>query len=193
MLLRIEQLLSRTKVVSIFATADKKLLHQAVRVKDNSAQISALETSLPYLYMLRQLQSAYTTAWSHLCAGERGVCGDLAQLSSRQFIQKFFNPSIRERRKTPISFMLIVYRSSAVDDYLDMEIPATGHGDDDTGDHDDHAVQAVMATVEPDGNTVVPSVVITQTVSTINIAEDLTIPGIIDTIDTDHDIYNNYI
>ena len=32
-----------------------------------------------------------------------------------------------------------------------------------------------------------------QPVSTINIAEDLTIPGTIDTIDTDHDIYNNYV
>lgn len=170
MLLKIEQLLTRTKVVSIFATADKKLLHQAVKVKDNAAQISAMETALPYLYMLRQLQTAYMTAWQQLCGQEIGRCGKLSKLSPRQFIQTFFNPSISARRQTPISFMLIVYRSSAVDDYLDMEIPPSGEAEADQ-------VQAVMATVEPDGVTVVPSVVITQTVSTINLTNaGMTIP-----------------
>ena len=72
MLLKIEQLLTRTKVVSIFATQNKALLHSAVKVKDNAAQISAMETSLPYLYMLRQLYMAYLEAWLDLCEGRRG-------------------------------------------------------------------------------------------------------------------------
>ena len=37
MLLKIEQLLTRTKVVSIFATQNKALLHNAVKVRDSQA------------------------------------------------------------------------------------------------------------------------------------------------------------
>ena len=122
MLLKIEQLLTRTKVVSIFATQNKSLLHDAVKVKDNAAQISAMETSLPYLYMLRQLHLAYLEAWRDLCQSERGKCPELSDLPPWQ--PKYFNPSISARRKTPVSFMLIVYRSSEVEDYLDLEIPA---------------------------------------------------------------------
>ena len=175
MLLQIEQLLARTKVVSIFATADKRLLHNAVRVKDNAVEITAMETALPYLYMLRQLRTAYREAWQDLCGGRRGRCRALMRLKPRQFIQTFFNPSISARRKTPISFMLIVYRSSAAEDYLDVEIPGG-----DTGPGDTSTVSAVMATVE-DGSTVVPSVVITQTVATLNFTqertESQTLPG----------------
>ena len=175
MLLQIEQLLARTKVVSIFATADKRLLHNAVRVKDNSVEITAMETALPYLYMLRQLRTAYLEAWQDLCGGRRGRCRALQRLKPRQFSQTFFNPSISARRKTPISFMLIVYRSSAAEDYLDVEIPDTGPGDTST-------VSAVMATVEDNGGTMVPSVVITQTVATLNFCqghtEAHTLPGI---------------
>ena len=166
MLLKIESLLTRTKVVSIFATQNKKLLHNAVRVKDNASQISAMETSLPYLYMLRQLHLAYLQAWRDLCHSERGKCGRLSALEPRQFINKYFNPSISARRKTPVSFMLIVYRSSAVEDYLDLEIPTEREEGTST-------VSAVMSTVE-DGSTMVPSVVITQTVSTINLTESNT-------------------
>ena len=176
MLLRIEQLLARTKVVSIFATADKRLLHNAVRVKDNAVEITAMETALPYLYMLRQLRTAYLEAWQDLCGGRRGRCRALQRLKPRQFIQTFFNPSISARRKTPISFMLIVYRSSAADDYLDVEIPGG-----DTGPGDTSTVSAVMATVEDNGSTMVPSVVITQTVATLNFTqertESQTLPG----------------
>ena len=167
MLLQIEQLLARTKVVSIFATADKRLLHNAVRVKDNSVEITAMETALPYLYMLRQLRTAYLEAWQDLCGGRRGRCRALQRLKPRQFIQTFFNPSISARRKTPISFMLIVYRSSAAEDYLDVEIPDTGPGDTST-------VSAVMATVGDNGGTMVPSVVITQTVATLNFSQEHT-------------------
>ena len=168
MLLRIEQLLARTKVVSIFATADKRLLHNAVRVKDNSVEITAMETALPYLYMLRQLRTAYMEAWQDLCGGRRGRCQALMKLKPRQFIQNYFNPSISAHRKTPISFMLIVYRSSAAEDYLDVEIPG------DTGPGDSSSVSAVMATVEDNGSTVVPSVVITQTLATLNFTEEIT-------------------
>ena len=80
-------------------SADKRLLHEAVRVKDNSAQIAAMEAALPYLYMLRQLRAAY-----------RGACPALLRLPARQFLQTYFNPSIARRRDTAISFMLIVYR-----------------------------------------------------------------------------------
>ena len=170
MLLQIEQLLTRTKVVSIFATQNKKLLHNAVREKDNASQISAMETSLPYLYMLRQLHLAYLEAWRDLCHSVRGKCDGLSSLEPRQFINNYFNPSIKARRKTPVSFMLIVYRSSAVEDYLDLEIPTERVEGTST-------VSAVMSTVESDGSTMVPSVVITQTVSTINLTESNTQPA----------------
>ena len=72
--------------------------------------------------------------------------------------------------------MLIVYRSSAADDYLDVEIPGG-----DTGPGDTSTVSAVMATVEDNGSTMVPSVVITQTVATLNFTqertESQTLPG----------------
>ena len=166
MLLKIEQLLTRTKVVSIFATQNKSLLHDAVKVKDNAAQISAMETSLPYLYMLRQLHLAYLEAWLALCEGRRGKCEPLAALPPSQFIQTYFNPSIRARRKTPISFMLIVYRSSAVEDYLDLEIPTEREDLTSTS-----TVSAVMSSLQEEAGTMVPTVVITQTVSTINLTE----------------------
>ena len=91
-------------------SADKRLLHEAVRVKDNSAQIAAMEAALPYLYMLRQLRAAYRGAWRRLCGGGRGACPALLRLPARQFLQTYFNPSIARRRDTAISFMLIVYR-----------------------------------------------------------------------------------
>ena len=166
MLLKIEQLLTRTKVVSIFATQNKALLHSAVKVKDNAAKISAMETSLPYLYMLRQLYLAYLEAWLDLCDGRRGKCERLAALQPSQFIQTYFNPSIKARRKTPISFMLIVYRSSAVEDYLDLEIPIEREDLTSTS-----TVSAVMSTMQEEAGTIVPTVVITQTVSTINLTE----------------------
>ena len=167
MLLKIEQLLTRTKVVSIFATQNKALLHNAVKVKDNAAQISAMETSLPYLYMLRQLYLAYLEAWVALCDGRRGKCESLAALQPSTFIQTYFNPSIKARRKTPISFMLIVYRSSAVEDYLDLEIPT----EQEEAASSTTAVSAVMSTMQEEAGTILPTVVITQTVSTINMTE----------------------
>ena len=91
-------------------SSDKRLLHEAVRVKDNSAQIAAMEAALPYLYMLRQLRAAYRGAWRRLCGGRRGACPALVRLPARQFLQTYFNPSIARRRDTAISFMLIVYR-----------------------------------------------------------------------------------
>ena len=91
--------------------------------------------------------------------------------------------------------MLIVYRSSSADDYVDLQIP-----DDDQvveegeveyveskGEtRDTSTVSAVMATVEQstDGSTItmVPTVVITETVSTINITHDIIdVQGDIDT------------
>ena len=177
MLLQIEQLLSRTKVVSIFATADKKLLHSVVKVRDNGVQISAMETSLPYLYMLRQLQSSYLTAWSELCSS-RGMCQQLASMKPRQFIQKYFNPGITARRKMATSFMLIVYRSSSADDYVDLQLPDVGDQADDTDQLGpvSSTVSAIMSTVDNNGDsiTVVPTVVITKTVSTLNFTEATT-------------------
>ena len=61
-------------------SSDKRLLHEAVRVKDNSAQIAAMEAALPYLYMLRQLRAAYRGAWRRLCGGRRGACPALLRL-----------------------------------------------------------------------------------------------------------------
>ena len=122
MLLRIEQLLSRTKVLSIFPVKNKRLLRATVKMKDNASQIFAMETSLPYLYMLRQLQQSYVDAWEHLCDGKRGKCEELANLNPRRFIQTYFNPSITRRRKTPMSYMLIVYRSSSAEDFVNVEV-----------------------------------------------------------------------
>ena len=138
-----------------------------MKVKDNAAQISAMETSLPYLYMLRQLYLAYLEAWAQLCGGQRGKCERLAALQPSSFIQTYFNPSIKARRKTPISFMLIVYRSSAVEDYLDLEIPT----EQEEAASSTTAVSAVMSTMQEEAGTILPTVVITQTVSTINMTE----------------------
>jgi len=160
MLLRIEQLLSRTKVLSIFPVKNKKLLRATVKMKDNASQIFAMETSLPYLYMLRQLQQSYVAAWENLCQGKRGKCEKLSNLDPRRFIQTYFNPSITTRRKTPMSYMLIVYRSSSADDFLDVEIP-------EEKDWTTTTVKAVFSTVAK--GTSKPRVVITETVSTINI------------------------
>ena len=122
MLLNIEQLLSRTKVLSIFPVKNKKLLRATVKMKDNASQIYAMETSLPYLYMLRQLQQSYVDAWENLCQGKRGKCEKLSNLDPRKFIQTYFNPSITRRRKTPMSYMLIVYRSSSAEDFVNVEV-----------------------------------------------------------------------
>ena len=122
MLLSIEQLLSRTKVLSIFPVKNKKLLRATVKMKDNASQIFAMEASLPYLYMLRQLQQSYVDAWDDLCQGRRGKCDALLQLEPRSFIQRYFNPSIAVRRKTPMSYMLIVYRSSSAEDFVNVEV-----------------------------------------------------------------------
>ena len=99
------------------------------------------------------------------------------------------------RRKTASSFMLIVYRSSSADDYVDLQIPDDDQVVEDgevedvesKGEtRDTSTVSAVMATVEQstDGSTItmVPTVVITETVSTINITHDIIdVQGDIDT------------
>ena len=148
-----------------------------MKVKDNAAQISAMETSLPYLYMLRQLYLAYLEAWAQLCGGQRGKCERLAALQPSAFIQTYFNPSIKARRKTPISFMLIVYRSSAVEDYLDLEIPSEREEEEEVSSSSS-TVSAVMSTMQEEAGTIVPTVVITQTVSTINLTESSTTPAV---------------
>ena len=105
--------------------------------EDNASKITAKETSLPYLYMLRQLHLAYLEAWRDLCQSERGKCPGLSDL-------QYFNHSISCRT-------------------LELEIPAESEEGTST-------VSAVMSTVD-DGITMVPKVIITQTVSTINLTE----------------------
>ena len=54
-----ENLLSRTKVISIFPVKNKKLLSATVKMADNRNQILAMETALPYIHMLRLLKESY--------------------------------------------------------------------------------------------------------------------------------------
>ena len=71
--------------------------------------------------------------------------------------------------------MLIVYRSSSADDYVDLQLPDVGDQADDSDQLGpvSSTVSAVMSTVDNTGDsiTVVPTVVITKTVSTLNFTE----------------------
>ena len=69
--------------------------------------------------------------------------------------------------------MLIVYRSSAVEDYLDLEIPSEREEEEEVSSSSS-TVSAVMSTMQEEAGTIVPTVVITQTVSTINLTESST-------------------
>ena len=46
----------------------------------------------------------------------------LQELSSKRYLEDYFNPYLQQLKESPTSYMLIVYTSSSTDEIVDLEV-----------------------------------------------------------------------